>query len=232
MANESANLKRLRAVVQTLHSDDIYRSVYTPDGELLAEGVEPLKQQLVDEFCSVDFTGKEVIDMGCSFGFFTFLAADNGAHHVTGIDALPEIVESAQLLAKLRKYSNVSFRTYNFEVQDESLGLFDLVMLVDFFGKSNIKKQKIESIVTFMESISRGELLFAIRPINRIVEDLKTTEELFSSLYPAEFIRGGSFYLLEYIEFVLGNKWNILPVSPYDGQFHKHKLLFLCKKMY
>jgi len=231
MNNKSHDLERLKELLASLPKEDIYRSVYTPDGKLLAQGVEPLKQQLIDDFKKVDFTDKEVVDLGCSFGYFTFLALECGAKHVTGVDALPAIVESAELLARMRNVSDCNFVTYNFEESTEKLGKFDMVMLVDFFGKSNIRKCKVKPIIEFMTSIAKKELLFAIRPINRIENDLKMTEESFSPLYPAHFVRDGSFYLLEYIESLLGESWKIEAVSPYDGAFCKHKLLFGCKKI-
>jgi len=225
-----SEIDQLKELLQGLDKEDIYRSVYDPDGNLLAEGVEPLKKQLIDDFRKVDFNRKTVVDLGCNFGFFSFLARELGAQKITGVDAVPEVVRGGRLLAAANNVENIDFTTFNFETPDKDLGMFDLVMLVDFFGKANIRKQKVESIIRFMKSIADKELLFAIRPINRIVKDLKLTESAFSGLYPDKYIADGNFYLLEYIKDILTKEWAISPVSEYDGRFCKHKILFLCQK--
>lgn len=229
MTDSTNKLLRLKNIVNGLSRGQIYRSVYEPSGTLLAEGQEPLRQQLIDDFIKVDVQKKTVIDLGCNFGYFSFLAAEGGAKHVTGIDSMPEAVEGATILADLQNRENVTFQTYNFENPDRQLGRFDMVMLVDFFGKSNIRKQKVRPIIEFMTSISAGELLFAIRPINRIREDLKMEIEHCKRLYPSAYIIDGSFHLLEYICHILGRQWQTRALSEYDGGFCKHKLLFLCK---
>jgi len=221
---------RLKDLLIGLDAADIYRSVYDENGELLAEGLEPLHPQLLKDFKQVEFQGRSIVDLGCNFGLFSFLAAELGANHVTGVDALPEIVEGAGILAAMKDVENVSFATFNFEQPAEELGMFDMVMLVDFFGRSNIRKRKIESIINFMKSISNQELLFAIRPLNRIEKDLRMNEADFSGLYPEEYIVDGSFKLLAYITDLLSDEWTISPVSEYDGSFRKHKVLFICTK--
>lgn len=230
MKEQNDELRQLKNLLAGLDKKDIYRSVYDMDGKLLAEGLEPLRQYLIDDFKSVDFSGRTVADLGCNFGFFSFLAADSGASHVTGVDFMPEIVEGGRLLALLGKYGNVSFTTFNFEQPDKDLGRFDMVMLVDFFGRSNIRKRKVEYIINFMKSVADKEMLFAIRPLNRIVKDLRMSESEFSSLYPGQYISAGVFNLLHYIKDLLDEEWEIRPVSQYDGEFRKHKILFICSK--
>lgn len=220
----------LKELLQGLDKENIYRSVYGPDGNLLAEGVQPLRKQLIDDFRKVDFKGKKVIDLGCNFGFFSFLAQELGAKKITAVDSVPEVVRGGTLLAAANNVENIHFTTFNFETPEKDLGKFDMVMLIEFFGKTNIRKQKVESIIKFMKSIAGNELLFAMRPINRIEKDLKLTAAAFSGLYPEKYIADGNFYLLEYIKDILADEWIISPVSEYDGRFCKPKILFLCRK--
>ncbi len=223
-------LETLKKLVAGLDKSDIYRSVYDLDGNLLAEGIEPLQNKLIDDFSQVDFKGKTVIDLGSGFGFFSFLSAKLGAKSVTGIDRVADIVKGANILADLHGYGNVEFTTFNFENPHRDLGKYDLAMLVDFFGKSNIRKQKIKMILQFVKSLSDQELLFAIRPINRIEKDLRMSISQFSKLYPGSYIKDGSFHLLHYLEDILADNWSIQAVSQYSGENYKQKLLFMCNR--
>lgn len=47
-----------------------------------------------------DLTGKTVLDLGCSFGFFCFEALRRGAKRVVGYDVDPDSVRKARLLAE------------------------------------------------------------------------------------------------------------------------------------
>ena len=62
--------ERLQHILAGLDKNDIYRSIYDKDGNLLAEGILAVKQQLIDSYCEIDFKGKSVVDLGCNFGFF------------------------------------------------------------------------------------------------------------------------------------------------------------------
>ena len=228
---EEVLLQRLHGIVAGLSQDAIYRSVYDPRGNLLAQGLEPLQRQLLDDFGKVDFRNKTVVDLGCNFGLFSFLAAAGGARHVLGIDSMAEVVEGAEILAQLKKIDAIDFQIFDFEEQKLLPRSFDMVMLVDFFGKSSIRKRKVDGILTFMTSSDARELLFAIRPINRIESDLKLTTSTFATLYPQKYIHDNSFFLLEYIGDTLGKQWQIEPISNYDGRYCKHKLLFLCRRI-
>lgn len=46
-----------------------------------------------------DMTGKSVLDLGCSHGFFCFEAARRGATRVLGLDVEPEVIRKNHLLA-------------------------------------------------------------------------------------------------------------------------------------
>jgi len=229
MQKKTPNVKRLQQILASIDRGDIYRSIYDPQGNLLARGDIPVKQQLVDDYCTVDFQGKTVIDLGCNFGFFSILAAKLGAQQITALDYLPEIVEGAGILASMYGHENITFKTFDIEAPKDDLGKFDIAMLVDFFGKSNIRKQKIKQLLTFLRTLSDSELLMAFRPINRIEKDLRMSLEDFSKLYPAQFITDGSFFLVDYVKDILKNDWEMTPISNYKGQFSKDKSLFHCR---
>jgi tRNA (mo5U34)-methyltransferase len=218
--------ERLQHILAGLDKNDIYRSIYDKDGNLLAEGCLAVKQQLIDSYCEIDFKGKSVVDLGCNFGFFSFLTARQGASAVTGLDYLPEVVEGAGHLASVLGYDNVFFKKFDIEKPTTDIGKFDIAMLLDFFGKSNIRKQKVHGLLEFLKTLSDNELLMAFRPINRIDKDLKLTEEKFCPLYPEKYIKNGNFYLVDYIRDNMAEDWDMAAVSDYKGEVSKDKLLF------
>lgn len=73
-----------------------------------------------------DLSGKSVLDLGCSFGYFTFEAERRGAKRVLGIDVDPDSVRKARLLAEC-KGSRASFECRDLErdLPDEA---FDYVL--------------------------------------------------------------------------------------------------------
>jgi SAM-dependent methyltransferase len=63
-----------------------------------------------------DMTGKSVLDIGCSHGFFCFEAARRGATRVLGLDVEPEVVRKNRLLADCLGL-NVEFGVIDIERQ-------------------------------------------------------------------------------------------------------------------
>lgn len=86
-------------------SENTYQSV----PELGIEGYRDntLRVQLM-KLDKLDFTGKSIIDIGCSGGFYCRYAHDRGASRVLGVD-LPQVIESTfEMTNYLGKY-NVDF---------------------------------------------------------------------------------------------------------------------------
>ncbi len=230
MQPEQKIVEKLKALLGQMDPNDIYRSIFDNDNNLIAQGAFPVQQRLVDDYCRVDFKNKTVVDLGCNFGFFSFLAARLGAKQVTGMDYLPEIIEGATLLSSLYGHDNVMFRRFDIEEPETDPGKYDIAMLVDFFGKSNIRKQKIAPLLSFLQTLSDMELLLAFRPINRIKKDLKLSLNAFSKLYPQKYVTDGSFMLEAYVKDILFDQWKMSPVSNWNGSFSKDKYLFHCTR--
>jgi predicted RNA methylase len=223
MQPEQEIVEKLKALLDQMDPNDIYRSIFDHEKNLIVQGAFPVQQRLVDDYCRVDFKDKTVVDLGCNFGFFSFQAARLGAKHVTGLDYLPEIVKGASLLSSLYGYDNVVFRRFDIEEPETDPGKYDIAMLVDFFGKSNIRKQKIRPLLSFLQTLSDKELLLAFRPINRIEKDLKLSLDTFSKLYPQKYVTDGSFVLEAYVKDILFDQWEMSPVSNWNGSFSKDK---------
>jgi SAM-dependent methyltransferase len=62
----------------------------------------------VEEFVDVaDVQNKDVLDVGCGYGFFELWAAKKGVRHITGIDMTPEDLKTA---SRYVQFPNVAFR--------------------------------------------------------------------------------------------------------------------------
>jgi len=75
---------------------------------------------------SLDLTGKRVLDVGCSEGWYSFLAAQAGATYVLGIDIDQERIDKADLMKNLYQAKSVDFRVMNlYDQAFEELEQFD-----------------------------------------------------------------------------------------------------------
>jgi len=88
-----------------------------------------------------DMNGKRVLDVGCDFGFWSFLAADIGAAEVVGIDRgrkVPgvgdvDIVAHNRAQASEHSYKKVRFEYANLGQQWLEFGQFDIVLMLSMY---------------------------------------------------------------------------------------------------
>lgn len=216
----------LKKIVEAVGQENVYRSIYDNQGNLILEGKEPIKDNLIAEFSRVDFRGKSVIDLGCNFAFFSFLTKKLGASRVTGIDICQKIIEGCKLLSVIFEMSGVEFKVDNIEAPNIDYNSFDIVMLIDYFGRGNIRKRKIEKILSDLSHMTRKEILLVIRPVLKVREQLRIETEELAKLYPGEYMKNNCFYLLDYVKDSLGKDWRMNPISPLPEQYSKEKRLF------
>src|SRR5436190_17791996 len=85
--------------------------------------------------------GKRILDIGCDFGFWSFLAAQKGAQHVLGLDRNREVrgigfvnvVEVNRRRAIDEGRENVSFAEANLGKQWPEFGSFDIVFCLSMY---------------------------------------------------------------------------------------------------
>ncbi len=68
------DIARLQKMIAEIGAENVYRSIYDADGNLIAAGKKPVRDEMVNDFVTLDFQGKSVVDLGCNFGFFRFFA--------------------------------------------------------------------------------------------------------------------------------------------------------------
>ena len=86
--------------------------------------------------CGGSLRGKRVLDLGCNAGFWSLAAIESGCDFVLGIDGRAMHVEEAEFVfeAKGIDRSRYAFRQANvFELADEPLGSFDVVLCLGVF---------------------------------------------------------------------------------------------------
>src|SRR5207302_4433402 len=97
---------------------------YAAHGEYVAN-----RWGYIEEFVPHDLTGKSVLDIGCSGGFFSLQMKKRNASRVVGIDIMPHSLAQARFISHWFR-QRIELRQLS--VYDvESLGQFDIVL---FFG--------------------------------------------------------------------------------------------------
>ena len=85
-------------IEELLSSEDFrYQNIDLPHG-LSTGGYD--RRPTADQVFPADLSGKTVLDLGCSFGYFCFEALRRGAARVVGYDVDPDSVRKARLLAE------------------------------------------------------------------------------------------------------------------------------------
>jgi tRNA (mo5U34)-methyltransferase len=93
-----------------------------------------------------DLTGKSVLDIGCSEGFFAREAEERGATRIVGIDTAPGLVEKNELLSEITG-SRLEFREQTvFDLVPETSGTFELVIFLSVFQHLDYPFQALDLI--------------------------------------------------------------------------------------
>jgi tRNA (mo5U34)-methyltransferase len=80
-----------------------------------------------------DLTGKSVLDIGCSEGFFAREVERRGASHIVGIDTAPGLSDKNALLKEITG-SRFEFREQTVsDLAPETSGIFDLIIFLSVF---------------------------------------------------------------------------------------------------
>jgi SAM-dependent methyltransferase len=110
----------------------------SPDNVVQNQRHQRRKELFLDPFIRSEiFTGKRVLDIGCCSGFWSFHVLDAGAQYVLGVDAWPQAVEQAHLVAEVRNIptERCEFRledAYNFLAREDIKDSFDIVLCFGF----------------------------------------------------------------------------------------------------
>lgn len=210
----------LAASVPPLHR---YRTVYDSDFSVLVAGTEVIDADTLAAFSRIDFAGKTVVDLGCNFGFFAFQAKRLGAVSVLGVDRERQVLDGCELLRRHFGLSDVTFECHDIAAPACPLPTrsFDIAMLVEFIGKTFVLENRVGATMDFLASLSDRELVCSVQKTYLIRKELGTTPDRLMELYPAKYIDGGEFRLLDYVRDRLAPRWRMEALSPLADGFEK-----------
>ena len=111
---------------------------------------EPLEhpRQMANELEPVldNVEGKRVLDVGCNDGFFVFHCRERGASSVCGIEAEAHHYKNANLVNDLLQQGSIELRCMSAYEIDESLGEFDISLLLGLIYHLKNPLKVIESV--------------------------------------------------------------------------------------
>lgn len=107
----------------------------------------------------IDFSGKTVLDVGCSAGFFCNFAASHGARYVLGID-LPNVVRASREYSNYLGHFNIDYKGLDLSCENPVINSqFDIVFYLSVqrqFGFLEWVLRSCKSLMVFEENIENG----------------------------------------------------------------------------
>jgi SAM-dependent methyltransferase len=215
-------------ILKSVGPENIWRPVYDDDNVLLANGIADMRDGRPQDISKVDFNGKTVLDLGCNFGYYSFLAKQLGAQKVIGIDKDDRVIKGCNLLKAMHKIQDVYFYTQDF-TNSSMHGTFDIVMLINFIGKIMVT-EGIQRLLGAAERFSQNAIIISSRPYYRISKHLGGDTENIMRHYSQAYINNGRLYLLEFIHDYFHDNWDMYVTSPDDDCTSVKKTLLFTRK--
>lgn len=209
-------LDALKSILAEVGPAGIWRPVYDGDGNCLAAGIGEPADGLPEAQVGELFKGKTVIDLGCNFGFYSFLARRAGACRVLGVDSDSRVIQGCRILSQLFALDGVSFTCADIKSY-RTFGKFDLGLMVDFIGKDVIKTGGLPLCLAALQACCGNEILLTLRRRYPIGKKLGGAAATLAGLYGEDYIRQGHFHLLDYIQDQLLPRWSLSLLNPRAG---------------
>lgn len=219
---DSQAIAELQAILSAVGPGAIWRPVLDRSGRRLADGIGDPEDGLAAEVPAGFFEGKSVIDVGCNFGAFTFMAARGGARSVLGVDVDARIIRGCLILKKMLGVTNADFLAADLTRLATDPG-YDLGMMIDFIGKETITTGFLPTCLDVMEGLCRREMLFSIRPVYDIVKRLGGDGAALRAVYSAAHVRSRHFLCLDYVQNRFDRRWDMHLLSAAGRRFNDSK---------
>lgn len=216
MSNFPPHDKELASILQRLGDQALWRPLDMVRELLQHRDPKRLQEPLAQSLLQVDFQGKSVVELGSNIGLYSFLAALLGAREVHALDFGPDIVRLGNLLALEHGMQQVAFRLEDFS-NCAPEHTWDLALLLDIIGHNKVRKGRVDAVMDTLLRYSEKEMVFNVRPVYRIEEELGVSPQALAAFYPAEHLREGRLHLLEYLIARHDQEWTMrlleLPVG-------------------
>jgi SAM-dependent methyltransferase len=222
--------QELLNVVAAVGLNNIWRPVYDAEGNLVAPGAGYVTDGIPDDFPKDRFRGKSVVDMGCNFGYYSFLAKSLGATKVVGIDIDDQLIRGCNLQKAMHSILDVYFCSEDL-LKYNPPEKFDMAMLLDTIGKNFVQTGVLKDFLDAVERCARDEMVISVRTFYRIPKHFNVDPNKLAAIYSDEFIRGNRFYSLEYVQWYFKENWETAYLSsePRPDERNKRTVLFVRK---
>jgi len=211
--NRMNGMQELTEILRQIGPQNIWRPVYTPDNRQLADGIGKPADGLPNNLHQINFKDKRVVDIGCNFGYYTFLVKKAGASHVTGIDIDRRIIRGCEILKNMFQVENVTFLAMDIAASD-SIGTFEMGMMLDFTGKTMIATGVFRECLNILERLSKKEMILSIKPVFHIKKHLNSDFQGLKEKYPGDYIHNNSFFTIDYVLDRFSDRWDIKIIAP------------------
>jgi ribosomal protein L11 methyltransferase len=200
--------QELEKIIETVGPQNIWRPVYSPDGRLIARGIGEARDGLPSNMPGIDFQGKSVVDLGCNFGYYTFLVKRAGARKAVGLDKNIRVIRGCEILKTLYGIPNVHFYAADI-TRFRPAGRFDMGIMIDLVGKTTVHSGAFKDFLDALERSSQAEMLLTLRPRYHVVKNLHGDFKGLRKIYPRGYIRGNFFYALDFARDRFRSDWRI-----------------------
>jgi len=230
-ADHLNKLTELKDILKTVGPQNIWRPVVVNGDDLLADGSGEACDGLAENLSKLDFQGKTVLDLGCNFGYYSFLARRAGARRVLGIDADARIIRGCEIIRVLNGVKGVSFRALDI-IGAEGIGRFDIGLMIDLIGTQMIITGAAKALLDSLERLSEKEMVLTLRPRYHIGKKLAGDFQGLKEKYSEDYIRDDYFYAFQYVCNRFQANWEVSVLSPQNDPEveYKQTLHFLRKK--
>ena len=217
-------IEELEEILKSVGPQNIWHPVVVNGDKLLADGIGDPLDGIRDSDGVLDFAGKTVVDLGCNFGYYSFLVRNAGARDVLGIDMDDRIIRGCEILKALHGVDRVNFRSLDI-TKANGVGKFDIGMMIDIIGRDKIRTGTAKDFLNSLERMSQKEMLLTLRPRYHIEKKLQGDFQGLREKYPADYIRNAFFYMVDYACDRFKAAWEIHIISgPNDPEDAKRTL--------
>ena len=223
-------IKELEEILKSVGPQNIWHPVVVNGEKLLANGIGETVDGIRDSDGVLNFAGKTVVDLGCNFGYYSFIVRNAGASNVLGIDMDERIIRGCEILKELHDVDRVNFRPLDI-TKANGVGKFDIGMMIDIIGRDKIRAGTAKDLLNSLESMSQKEMLLTLRPRYHIEKKLGTDVQRIREMYPADYTRNSYFYMVDYVRDRFKAAWEMHIISGQnDPEGTKQTLHFIKKK--
>jgi SAM-dependent methyltransferase len=163
------------------------------------------------------------LDLGCNYGYYSFLVKRLGAEFVVGVDSDANAIDGCRLLAGLYRFSGMEFLARDFTGLALPSG-FDSILLINFIGKKSLVRG-IQPVLDICRRYARESVIISARCRYHIRRSLKVDPGQMRAKYGEQYVQGEWFDTELFLQNYLAA--DLVQLSPdYEDTTLKRTFLF------